>query len=85
MSGAITHGVVDGRGQKHEKEANDKDRHPNGRHESMSIVTMCRGNRKQNQHEQGTDGMGHTVGNFFTETEFLTKFKANIHEEPPDG
>ena len=68
---AIGHGVVDGRGEKHEKEADDKDRGPKSLEGSMETVSVDGRIGQENQHPKGRNCMGDCIAHLFSERELF--------------
>lgn len=68
---AIGHGVVDGRGEKHEKKADDKDRGPKGLKAPVEGVGVDGRIGQKNQHPKGRNGMGNCIAHFLSERELF--------------
>ena len=68
---AIGHGVVDGRGEKHEKEADDKDRGPKSLEGSMETISVDGRIGQKYQHPKGRNGMSDCIAHLFSERELF--------------
>ncbi len=67
----IGHGVVDGRGEKHEKEADDKDRGPKSLEGSMETISVDGRIGQKYQHPKGRNGMSDCIAHLFSERELF--------------